>query len=134
MKYFRKYSDLFNNMLLTTTIPTQCPIISVILSYDDTRAITLTKKDDSEYRIKQYDLFTFDQDQHLWCHHMRIPPNWHHRLHKHYPVCRLNIIHFLVSYRNICRGNSILCMSANVWRCWWQGQLIGLLACDGEPI
>jgi len=52
MKYFHKYRNIFQNLLKRESIQTACPVISVILSYDETRVITVTKKDDSEYRIK----------------------------------------------------------------------------------
>lgn len=37
------------------------PVVTVMLSYDSTRAITVTKKDDHECWVKMYDLETYDQ-------------------------------------------------------------------------
>ena len=37
------------------------PIVNVMISYDSTRAITVTKKDDHECWVKMYDLETYDQ-------------------------------------------------------------------------
>ena len=37
------------------------PIVSVILTYDSKRAITVTKKDDREFWIRQYDLETYEK-------------------------------------------------------------------------
>ena len=36
------------------------PIVTVMLSYDSTRAITVTKKDDSETWVKMYSLQTYE--------------------------------------------------------------------------
>ena len=37
------------------------PIISLIITYDSSRAITVTKKNEQEYFVKMYDLETYDQ-------------------------------------------------------------------------
>lgn len=34
------------------------PLITMAISYDSTRALTVTKKDDSEHWVKMYDLIT----------------------------------------------------------------------------
>lgn len=36
------------------------PIVSVIISYDSTRAITVTKANEREYYVKMYDLETYE--------------------------------------------------------------------------
>lgn len=36
------------------------PIVTVSITYDQTRAITVTKKDDREFWVKMYDLETYD--------------------------------------------------------------------------
>lgn len=36
------------------------PINSVMISYDSTRAITVTKRNDREYYVKMYDLETYE--------------------------------------------------------------------------
>ena len=36
------------------------PIISMLITYDSTRALTVTKKDDRFYYIKMYDLEQYD--------------------------------------------------------------------------
>lgn len=41
--------------------PTMYPIVHVNITYDSTRAITVTKKDDKEFWVKQYDLETYEQ-------------------------------------------------------------------------
>jgi hypothetical protein len=35
--------------------------VTVSISYDSTRAITITKKDDKEFWVKMYDLETYEQ-------------------------------------------------------------------------
>lgn len=57
---FKNYKELFNNLLKSTDVTTMYPICTVIISYDSTRAITVTKKDDKEYYIKMYDLESYD--------------------------------------------------------------------------
>jgi hypothetical protein len=36
------------------------PIVSMIITYDSSKAVTVTKKNDREYWVKQYDLETYD--------------------------------------------------------------------------
>jgi len=36
------------------------PILTVIITYDSSKAVTVTKKNDREYFVKQYDLETYD--------------------------------------------------------------------------
>ena len=36
------------------------PLVTMCISYDSTRALTVTKKDDTEHWVKQYDLNTGD--------------------------------------------------------------------------
>jgi len=37
------------------------PIVSLIITYDSSRAITVTKKDEKECYVKMYDLETYEQ-------------------------------------------------------------------------
>lgn len=55
---FAYYKDIFTNLLRQTTVITKYPIVTMAISYDSTRAITVTKKDDKESYIKMYDLNT----------------------------------------------------------------------------
>jgi hypothetical protein len=55
---FAYYKDIFTNLLRQSTVITKYPIISMCISFDSTRAITVTKKDDKECYIKMYDLNT----------------------------------------------------------------------------
>ena len=53
---FAYYKDIFTNLLRQTTVITKYPIVTMAISFDSTRAITVTKKDDKESYIKMYDL------------------------------------------------------------------------------
>lgn len=55
---FKNYRDLFCNLLKQSSIITMYPIVTMAISYDSTRAITVTKRDDKETYIKMYDLET----------------------------------------------------------------------------
>jgi len=57
---FKNYKNLFENLTKHKSRPTMYPIVNVMISYDSTRAITVTKKDDHECWIKMYDLETYD--------------------------------------------------------------------------
>lgn len=52
------YKDIFTNLLKQSSVITKWPIVTMMISYDSTRAITVTKKDDRESFIKMYDLNT----------------------------------------------------------------------------
>ena len=58
---FKNQKELFNNLLKSTDVTTMYPICSVIISYDSTRAITVTKRNEKEYYIKMYDLESYEQ-------------------------------------------------------------------------
>ena len=45
---FKNYSEVFRNLLKATNRPTRYPIVSMIITYDSTKVIAITKKDDSE--------------------------------------------------------------------------------------
>lgn len=36
------------------------PIVTMIITYDSSRAVTVTKKDDEEYYVKMYDLESYE--------------------------------------------------------------------------
>jgi hypothetical protein len=56
---FKNYSEVFKNLLKQSNVPTTFPICSMIITYDSTKVIAVTKKDDSEQYIRQYDLETY---------------------------------------------------------------------------
>ena len=53
---FTSYKSVFKDLLKQTSVITQWPIISMIINYDSTRAITVTKQNERTYYIKMYDL------------------------------------------------------------------------------
>lgn len=57
---FKNYKEVFNNLLKSTSVTTMYPINSVMISYDSTRAITVTKRNDREYYVKMYDLESYE--------------------------------------------------------------------------
>jgi len=44
----------------STNVVTMYPIVSMIITYDSSKAVTVTKRNDREYYIKQYDLESYD--------------------------------------------------------------------------
>ena len=56
---FTSYKSVFKDLLKQTSVITMYNIISMIINYDSTRAVTVTKKDDRTYYIKMYDLETY---------------------------------------------------------------------------
>ena len=57
---FKQYSGVFKNLVKGSNITTMYPICTMIITYDSTKAITVTKKNDIEYYVKQYDLESYD--------------------------------------------------------------------------
>jgi hypothetical protein len=49
---FKSYKNLFENLTKHKSRSTMYPIVNVMITYDSTRAITVTKKDDHECWIK----------------------------------------------------------------------------------
>ena len=49
---FKNYSNVFKNLVKSTNVVTMYPIMSMIITYDSTKAITVTKKDDQNYYVK----------------------------------------------------------------------------------
>jgi len=58
---FRSYRDVFNDLVISSNVPTMYPIVSVAISFDSKAAITITKKSESEYWVKMYSLTTLQQ-------------------------------------------------------------------------
>ena len=53
---FKNYSNMFDNLTRANAIMTLYPIVSIMITYDSSRAITVTKKNDREYHVDQFDL------------------------------------------------------------------------------
>ena len=49
---FMNYKSVFSNMIKTTNIPTASAIVNCVISFDSTKSITITKKDENEYHIQ----------------------------------------------------------------------------------
>ena len=56
----KDYANMFKDLIKQQSVVTMYPIVSMIITYDSTRAITVTKKDDQEYLVKMYDLETYE--------------------------------------------------------------------------
>lgn len=57
---FKNYANVFKNLVKQSTVTTLFPIVSIIITYDSQRAVTVTKRNDEEYWIKQYSLETYE--------------------------------------------------------------------------
>jgi hypothetical protein len=57
---FKNYPSVFKDLLKQTNVATMYPICSMIITYDSTKAVTVTKRDDKEYYVKQYDLESYE--------------------------------------------------------------------------
>jgi len=57
---FKNYSNIFKNMVKSSEVVTMYPIVSMIITYDSTRAVTVTKASDREYWVKMYSLETYE--------------------------------------------------------------------------
>ena len=55
---FKNFSDVFKNLVKENNVRTKYPIISMLITYDSSRAVTVTKNTDCEWWVKQYDLET----------------------------------------------------------------------------
>jgi hypothetical protein len=51
---FDSYKGVFKNLINRNKIITMYPIVSMIITYDSTRAITVTKADDWTSYVKMY--------------------------------------------------------------------------------
>lgn len=57
---FKNFANVFKNLIKNTTVTTMYPICTMIITYDSTKAITVTKRNDREYYVKQYDLESYE--------------------------------------------------------------------------
>ena len=55
-KNFQNFDHIFKNLTLTNKVMTEYPLVSVTISFDSSRAITVTKDDETHYCVKQYDM------------------------------------------------------------------------------
>ena len=57
---FMSYKNVFTDLMKQTNVITMYPIVSMIITYDSSRAVTITRKDDRNYFIKMYGLETYE--------------------------------------------------------------------------
>ena len=60
-KRFKYFNDAFSGLTRSKNVKTKYPIINCIMTYNSKSAITITKKDDREHIIHQFDLNTYEQ-------------------------------------------------------------------------
>jgi hypothetical protein len=53
---FRNYKNIFTNLIKYRSVQTAFPLVSMMISYDSTRAITITKAADNRSIVKMYSL------------------------------------------------------------------------------
>ena len=53
-RLFRAYSHLFENLVKTTSITSNFPVVTASILLDASRIMSVTKASDKEYRIKMY--------------------------------------------------------------------------------
>lgn len=58
-KRFKNFNDLFSSLTRSKNVSTVNPIVNCCITYNSKSAITVTKKDDREYWVKQHSLETF---------------------------------------------------------------------------
>ena len=58
-KRFKNYNQLFSGLTKSKNVPTMFPLVTCMITYDSLHAVTVTKKDDHEYYVKQYSLETY---------------------------------------------------------------------------
>jgi len=55
-KRFKNFNDVFSGLTKSQNVTTMYPIVSCAITYNSKSAITVTKKNDREYYVKQYSL------------------------------------------------------------------------------
>lgn len=58
-KRFKNFNDLFSSLTRSKNVSTVNPIVNCCITYNSKSAITVTKKDDREYWVKQHSLETY---------------------------------------------------------------------------
>lgn len=58
---FENYRFQFDSLLKHKQVPTQYPIVSCMISYDSSRAILVSKRDDREFWVRMYDLESYEK-------------------------------------------------------------------------
>ena len=55
----KEYSHMFNELIKQQTVETSHPIVSMMITYDSTRTVLVSKVNDQEYLVQMYDLQTY---------------------------------------------------------------------------
>ena len=58
---FKSYKQLFRNLTTSAQVVTMYPIVTCMISYDSSRVITVTKKDDTEFWVRMYNPATAEK-------------------------------------------------------------------------
>lgn len=58
---FDNYKKQFESLMKHKQVPTLYPIVSCIITYDSTKTILVSKKDDTEFWVRMYDLESYDK-------------------------------------------------------------------------
>lgn len=56
---FKNYQSVFDNLTKYQKVPTKYDIVNMIITYDSTHAVGITKKDDTEYFVRFFNLETY---------------------------------------------------------------------------
>ena len=57
---FRNYKNIFTNLIKYRSVMTAYPLVTMMISYDSTRALTVTKKAENASILKMYSLKDYD--------------------------------------------------------------------------
>ena len=57
---FKNYKNVFTNLMKYKNVATAYPIITMMISYDSTRALTVTKADENRSILKMYSLKDYE--------------------------------------------------------------------------
>ena len=56
--FLSKYKSLFKDLVYTESIVTDHPVVTMLISFDSKRAISVQEKDESESYVAQNDILT----------------------------------------------------------------------------
>lgn len=58
-KRFKNFNDVFSGLTKSKNVVTMYPLVSCCITYNSKSAVTVTKKNDKEYYVKQYSLESY---------------------------------------------------------------------------
>ena len=59
---FKNYQTVFDNLTKYQKVPTKFDIVSMIITYDSTHTLAVTKKDDTQYMLRFFNLETYKNE------------------------------------------------------------------------